>query len=683
MGNDLLADILDALGFRVVKRKANGEIVAWCPFHPDGQGKPPHFPNLTIKPGSKGASYIWGCPVCNIGGTLLQLAERLREARIMPPRDGQRPSGQIIATYDYHDEDGNLLYQVCRLPNKAFPQRRRGDNGEWLWGLGDTRRVPYRLPELLPTDPAEWVYVPEGEKDVEALVRLGLVATCNSEGAGKWRAEFGPYFKGRQVAILPDNDPPGQAHAQDVAHKLATFAAEIRIVALPNLPPGGDVSDWLAQGHTKQQLVSLVEAPPPYACPSDVAGIPPDPVSGPDMAKSAPASLADVEDGFRKWLLMPDMGGLRFALAILAGHRIEGDPLWGLLVAPPSGTKTEIVRALEAVPTVYPLSELTARTFASGLEGGKRETSLLPRLSDHVLTLKDFTTVLTMHREERQAILAQLREIFDGRFDKVWGTGKELHWRGRLGFIAGVTPIIDLHHAVHQVLGERFILYRLDQPDRRTMAIRALRSRGHEEEMRGELRDVVGHFVASLDSSAPPILPGTFEGRLAALADFISRARSGVVRERRSRDLTLAPEPEAPARLAKQLASLTVGHAIIRGADVEAADYAFTYRVALDCLPQIRLQVIDTLEAATDYLTTSLVAANIGYPTTTARRTLEDLAALGIVGVSKAEARGQADNWQLTEEARELLNIATGALSAESELDIEINSVPAVSERYT
>ena len=75
----LFDDILTALGDRVVQRKANGEITIWCPFHADGEGTPPHNPNLLIKPGSKGASYVWGCAVCNIGGTLLQLADRLRQ----------------------------------------------------------------------------------------------------------------------------------------------------------------------------------------------------------------------------------------------------------------------------------------------------------------------------------------------------------------------------------------------------------------------------------------------------------------------------------------------------------------------------------------------------------------------------------------------------------------------------
>ena len=109
---------------------------------------------------------------------------------------------------------------------------------------------------------------------------------------------------------------------------------------------------------------------------------------------------------------------------------------------------------------MYPLSELTSKTFASGLETHGENPSLLHRLTNEVLVLKDLTTVLEMYQEERQAILAQLREIYDGRFDKAWGTGKELHWQGRLGFLAGVTPIIDSYHSVLSVLGERFVLFR-------------------------------------------------------------------------------------------------------------------------------------------------------------------------------------------------------------------------------
>ena len=55
------------------------------------------------------------------------------------------------------------------------------------------------------------------------------------------------------------------------------------------------------------------------------------------------------------------------------------------------------------------LSSLTARTFASGLATQEAEPSPLQRLTDHVLVLKDFTTVLELAHDERQGLLAQLR----------------------------------------------------------------------------------------------------------------------------------------------------------------------------------------------------------------------------------------------------------------------------------
>ena len=147
------------------------------------------------------------------------------------------------------------------------------------------------------------------------------------------------------------------------------------------------------------------------------------------------------------FLLLSDPDVLPIMLGAFAAHRFGGTPVWLLIVAPPSGTETELLRALWSTTGVYPLSELTSKTFASGLETHGEGPSLLHRLTNEVLVLRDLTTVLEMYQEERQAILVQLREIYDRRFDKAWGTGKELHWQGRLGFLAGVTRIIDSYYA--------------------------------------------------------------------------------------------------------------------------------------------------------------------------------------------------------------------------------------------
>jgi len=151
------------------------------------------------------------------------------------------------------------LYQVVRLKPKDFRQRTPAAGGGWEWKLGTVRRVPYRLPELISADPGEWVFIVEGERDVDGLRDRGLVATTNCGGAGKWRPEYNEYLRGRRVAILPDNDPPGRDHAAQVEAGLRGIAAEIKVVELPGLPEHGDVSDWLDAGNTVEDLRRLVD----------------------------------------------------------------------------------------------------------------------------------------------------------------------------------------------------------------------------------------------------------------------------------------------------------------------------------------------------------------------------------------------------------------------------------------
>src|SRR5262245_43141264 len=259
--------------------------------------------------------------------------------------------------------------------------------------------------------------------------------------------------------------------------------------------------------------------------------------------------LTELQERITSFLLLRDPDVLPVTLGARAAHRFGGTPVWLLLVAPPSGSKTELILALRRMPDTYFLSELTARTFASGLETHGAAPSLLARLYEEVLLLKDFTTVLEMHHDERQAILAQLREIYDGRYDKTWGTGKELHWEGRLGLIAGVTPIIDKYHGVLAVLGERFVMLRVEQPEREDMAAKALANADQETQKRQELAAVVQSFLASLPSIPPEVSPALRQ-QLAKMADFVTRCRSGVVRDGYRRELEYAPEPEMPARLA-------------------------------------------------------------------------------------------------------------------------------------
>lgn len=210
------------------------------------------------------------------------------------PTNGQHgPNlGPIVATYDYVDEAGALLFQVTRHDPKDFRQRKPDKNGRdgWSWSVKGVRNVPYRLPDLLERI-EQTVFIVEGEKDCDRLWALGLPATTNAGGAGKWRAELSQYFRNADVVIIPDRDPqkkhpktgelmfhqggrpmlPGQDHAHAVALSLKGVAAQVRVLELwnhwPEMPVKGDVSDWLASGHSANELYGLVERLPVWEPP--------------------------------------------------------------------------------------------------------------------------------------------------------------------------------------------------------------------------------------------------------------------------------------------------------------------------------------------------------------------------------------------------------------------------------
>ncbi len=170
-------------------------------------------------------------------------------------------SRRMSACYDYTDEDGNVLFQVVRYEPKDFRQRRSDGKGGWVWSVKGVRQVPYRLPQLLGAPWDTPVFVVEGEKDVLRLESLGLVATCNAGGAGKWPDALSKPFARRHVVILADNDEPGHQHADKVCRALSQAEAEVRVLSLPGLLPKGDVSDWLDAGGTVEQLLQMVDAP--------------------------------------------------------------------------------------------------------------------------------------------------------------------------------------------------------------------------------------------------------------------------------------------------------------------------------------------------------------------------------------------------------------------------------------
>ena len=162
---------------------------------------------------------------------------------------------RVVATYIYSDETGDPLFRVCRTEPKSFFQQRWTGTG-WINGLGNTRRVLYRLPEVIE---APIVLVVEGEKDVETLREWGFVATTSAGGAkARWLPEYSETLRDREVILIPDNDRPGWERAVELARELRGNVK--RLVLFDDLPRHvEDITAWFEAGHSETELIAILE----------------------------------------------------------------------------------------------------------------------------------------------------------------------------------------------------------------------------------------------------------------------------------------------------------------------------------------------------------------------------------------------------------------------------------------
>lgn len=214
----------------------------------------------------------------NAGGGVIDLVMReqrcdqrgaidwLRREGFLEEQASNDRASSASTFYDYTDAAGATVYRVERRGKSASPPfLQHGPDG--AGGFHSTKgcmngviRVPYRLQDLVAARFDQIVFVTEGEKDADRLASLGLVATTNSGGAGKFGPVLVPHFVGRRVAVLPDNDDAGRRHGDDVVGKLKNVAAAIAVVPLPGLPEKGDVSDWLDRGGSPARLIEIAQA---------------------------------------------------------------------------------------------------------------------------------------------------------------------------------------------------------------------------------------------------------------------------------------------------------------------------------------------------------------------------------------------------------------------------------------
>jgi hypothetical protein len=323
----------------------------------------------------------------------------------------------------------------------------------------------------------------------------------------------------------------------------------------------------------------------------------PDPEPEPEPEPAPQRTLDELHGVCSRWLGEEyDLDVMDAVVTAAAAEGLQGDPLWLLVISGPGNTKTETVQTLSgcgAYITSTIQSEGALLSASSRKERSKAATGgLLRKIGDRgILVIKDVTSILSSDRNVRASVLAAIREIYDGKWERNVGTdgGQTLTWTGRIAVIGAVTTAWDSAHAVVAAMGDRFVLIRSDsRKGRKASGSRAIRNTGNEKRMREELAAAVAGVVQHASQEEIPLTEAE-ESQVLNAADITTLARTAVERDYAG-EIIDAHAPEMPTRFAKQLTQMVRGGVAVGMSRERGMQLAI--RCARDSIPPLRLEIL-------------------------------------------------------------------------------------------
>lgn len=605
---------------------------------------------------------LWDCKRCGLRGNFPQFLEEISKRNIKA----------------FNDKALTRLAIDRKLPKSAFTNWDLGWDGQYYTlpvrnaqgVIEDLRR--YRIGQKMQATagaslgllgaehfhrhPGWPVYVCEGEWDAIALVwlfrKLAYKASVVAvPGAPIFKQLWGMMFSGRKVALLYDHDQAGENGRKLAWERIRGIASDVKWAEWPvALPAGYDVRDLICTEAIRgakpryafKHLHDLLVAPEVkpgevQTAPGATSEAPPAKLEG----NGPRVPCEEVLAAYRKWLHIHNDEPLQVLFGSIFANRLQGDPLWLFFVAPPGGMKSELLMSLSRHAAIESTTSLTPHTLVSGANfGSGNDPSLLPKLNGRILVIKDFTTILTMHYSSRDEIFGVLRDCYDGKTEKIFGTGLKRSYVSHFGVLAGVTPAIESFGVMHQSLGERFLKYRLSAGEKNMTESdrirRALKNINQEVKMREELCNIANKVLNSGMPKEIPTIPDEIFEQFICLAQTTAMMRGVVERDRFTQSVQYKPSIEVGTRLAKQMAKLAMGISIYQGKKVvDASVYDMCRRIALDTAPdrveEIVRQIWHGTPTEEDALKTSEVSTRTRLPVPTVFRVLQDLELLKLV----------------------------------------------------
>ena len=365
-------------------------------------------------------------------------------------------------------------------------------------------------------------------------------------------------------------------------------------------------------------------------------------------------TLQKIKDEFSKYIFLSDYNCLDVSLGASIANRLRGPSLNVYLIGPPSTAKTEVVRIMANHPSNFFLTEVTEHTFFSGALGNYSLVPAKHTAGVRTILMQDFTILLENPSNVRQQIISQMRGIADGFYHRIFGQAinskkggppkrVEIHWEGTMGFIVPTTSAIEDYHQVSNIMGDRFLNYRMPEADDDKSTEYAQNALLNGDEWRLPIQQMVSEFLDQFDNadSIEVGLPKDMARSIRDMGVFVAHARMGVPRDRYHKHITRIPEREGAARLVKLLTKLVQGLLLVQHkTDADDELYKIIIDLVWSNMPRNRAIILKYLWNR-EPVTVETLAERLRMPSSSTRVFLENLKMCDLVS-------SNGEKWELS-----------------------------------
>lgn len=274
--------------------------------------------------------------------------------------------------------------------------------------------------------------------------------------------------------------------------------------------------------------------------------------------KENQVTLKQVHDTYKKWFYIEDTKRIDFVLAVALSKKLEGIPLWAIIVGASGDMKSVQLNSFSD-EDVYVLHNLTSKTLVNGHKNKIEFPDLAPKLNNKLVIIPDMAQILKLAPIEKGELWGQLRDLYDGLAGKESGQGASSKYSGlKITLLAGSTPAIDGQILVHQDLGTRELIYRTSgSKNKQKVMEKCFENESQEKLISETLKNITSKFINDTEIKKLDVAPDVLD-EIKNIALYITYMRATAEFDNYSNELRNIVYPEEPTRIAKQLKRLYI-----------------------------------------------------------------------------------------------------------------------------